>query len=206
MADGERAPVTLAVPGEHMVPNALAAVAVGRILGVPLEDVRARRSAPATVSRWRMETFTTADGVRVVNDAYNANPESMAAALKAARWMARDARLIAVLGHMAELGPIAGEEHERLGELAARLARRPGGDGRRRCAEPIAVAAVREGVEPENVAAYDEPPRTPSPTCAPTRDRATSCCSRGRAWPGSNGSRRRCGDLDPGRRARSASP
>ncbi len=49
-----------------------------------------RRSASARVSRWRMETFTTADGVRVVNDAYNANPESMAAALKAARVMARD--------------------------------------------------------------------------------------------------------------------
>ena len=155
VADGERAPVTLAVAGEHMVPNALAAVAVGRILGVPLETC-AQALGTATVSHWRMETFTTGDGVRVVNDAYNANPESMAAALKAARVMARDTRLIAVLGHMAELGPIAGEEHERVGDLAARLrVDRVVTVGP--LAEPIAVAALREGVEPDNVAAYDEP-------------------------------------------------
>jgi UDP-N-acetylmuramoyl-tripeptide--D-alanyl-D-alanine ligase len=155
IAGEERASVTLAVPGEHMVPNALAAVAVGRILGVPLETCAAALGT-ATVSHWRMETFTTGEGVRVINDAYNANPESMAAALKAARVMARETRLIAVLGHMAELGPIAGEEHERLGDLAARLridrvvAVGP-------LAEPIAVAALREGVEPDNVAAYDDP-------------------------------------------------
>jgi UDP-N-acetylmuramoyl-tripeptide--D-alanyl-D-alanine ligase len=103
-----------------------------------------------------METFTTGTGVRVVNDAYNANPESVAAALKAARWMARDARLIAVLGTMAELGPIATQEHERLGDLAARLrVDRVIAVGT--WAEQIATASVREGVEPDNVAAYDEP-------------------------------------------------
>ena len=155
IVDEHRAPVTLAVAGEHMVPNALAAVAVGRILGVPLEDC-AETLSSARISRWRMETFVTADGIRVINDAYNANPESMAAALKAARVMARDARLIAVLGHMAELGPIAGEEHERLGDLAARLRiDRVVAVGA--LAEPIAVSAVREGVEPDNVAAYDDP-------------------------------------------------
>ncbi|HVH53347.1 MAG TPA: cyanophycin synthetase, partial [Actinomycetota bacterium] len=74
-----------------------------------------------SVSRWRMETFITEDGVRVVNDAYNANPESMAAGLRAARWMARGNRLAAVLGHMAELGSISSEEHDRLGELVVRL-------------------------------------------------------------------------------------
>src|SRR5207249_1073858 len=73
------------------------------------------------VSAWRMETFVTADGVRVINDAYNANPHSMAAALQTARLLARDSRLIVVLGHMAELGPISEEEHLRLGELVARL-------------------------------------------------------------------------------------
>jgi UDP-N-acetylmuramoyl-tripeptide--D-alanyl-D-alanine ligase len=155
VAEGERAPVTLAVAGEHMVPNALAAVAVGRILGVPL-DTCAQALGAATVSHWRMETFTSEDGLRVVNDAYNANPESMAAALKAARVMARDTRLIAVLGHMAELGSIATEEHERLGDLAARLrVDRVVTVGP--LAEPIAVAALREGVEPDNVAAYDDP-------------------------------------------------
>jgi UDP-N-acetylmuramoyl-tripeptide--D-alanyl-D-alanine ligase len=103
-----------------------------------------------------METFTTGDGVRVVNDAYNANPESMAAALRAARWMAGDGHLIAVLGTMAELGPIAAREHERIGELAARIrVDRLIAVGE--SAGPIAVAGLREGVEPENVACYDDP-------------------------------------------------
>jgi UDP-N-acetylmuramoyl-tripeptide--D-alanyl-D-alanine ligase len=154
-ADSVREPVTLAVAGEHMVPNALAAAAAGLVLGVPLEDAAPALSA-AVVSHWRMETFTTPAGVVVLNDAYNANPESMAAALKAARAMTRDGRLIAVLGHMAELGPISDEEHERLGDLAARLrVARVITVGEP--AERIAVAAVREGVEPENVAAYEHP-------------------------------------------------
>ncbi|MGZ8629649.1 MAG: UDP-N-acetylmuramoyl-tripeptide--D-alanyl-D-alanine ligase [Actinomycetota bacterium] len=156
LTDGDgKQPVTLAVAGEHMVSNALAAAAVGLQLGVSI-DACADALGEARVSRWRMETFTTSDGVRVVNDAYNANPESMAAALKAARVMAPEARLIAVLGHMAELGPIADEEHERLGELAARLrVDRLVTVGEE--ARMIAVAGVREGVEPENVAAYDDP-------------------------------------------------
>jgi UDP-N-acetylmuramoyl-tripeptide--D-alanyl-D-alanine ligase len=154
-ADGAQAHVALSVAGEHMVSNALASIAVGLTLGIELETAAAAVST-ATVSHWRMETFTTGDGVRVVNDAYNANPESVAAALKAARWMARDARLIAVLGTMAELGPIADEEHERLGDLAARLRVDrviAVGDW----AEQIATASVREGVEPGNVAAYELP-------------------------------------------------
>jgi UDP-N-acetylmuramoyl-tripeptide--D-alanyl-D-alanine ligase len=98
-----------------------------------------------------METFTTSDGVRMVNDAYNANPESMAAALKAARWMARGARLAAVLGHMAELGPISLEEHERLGELVIRIGvERLVTVGEQ--AEQIARAAIREGALPADVA------------------------------------------------------
>jgi UDP-N-acetylmuramoyl-tripeptide--D-alanyl-D-alanine ligase len=152
---GERVPVTLSVPGEHMVSNALAATAAGVTLGVPL-DLCAGALAEAAVSAWRMETFTTGDGVRVVNDAYNANPESMAAALRAARWMAGDGHLIAVLGTMAELGPIAAREHERIGELAARIrVDRLIAVGE--SAGPIAVAGLREGVEPENVACYDDP-------------------------------------------------
>ena len=151
----ERVPVSLAVPGEHMISNALAATAVGVVLGIPLGAAAAALGA-ATVSHWRMETFTTPAGVRVVNDAYNANPESVAAALRAARWMAGEGHLIAVLGTMAELGPISLQEHERVGELAARLrvdrliAVGPS-------ARSIASAGVREGVEPDNVAAYDRP-------------------------------------------------
>jgi UDP-N-acetylmuramoyl-tripeptide--D-alanyl-D-alanine ligase len=113
------APVRLAVPGEHMVPDALAAAAAGWALGVPAEEC-ADGLATASVSAGRMEV-TEAGGIRILNDAYNANPVSMAAALRAARSMAGRGRCIAVLGPMAELGPIAAEEHERIGGLAARL-------------------------------------------------------------------------------------
>ncbi|MEA2557850.1 MAG: UDP-N-acetylmuramoyl-tripeptide--D-alanyl-D-alanine ligase [Actinomycetota bacterium] len=150
---GETAEVQLAVAGEHMVSNALAAIAVGRELGVSLVDA-AGALADARVSHWRMETFTTAGGIRVVNDAYNANPESVAAAIKAARWMAGDAHLIAVLGPMAELGSVAMVEHERVGELAARVrVDRLITVGA--AAYPIAVAGLREGVEPDDVATYE---------------------------------------------------
>ena len=154
VAGGGRERVTLAVAGEHMVSNALAAAAVGMELGVPVEAC-AEALARAAVSRWRMETFETPEGVIVVNDAYNANPESMAAALKAATVMASDRRVVAVLGEMAELGDIGPLEHERVGELAARL-------GVARLitvgteAKSIAVAGLREGFEPDAVASYDD--------------------------------------------------
>jgi UDP-N-acetylmuramoyl-tripeptide--D-alanyl-D-alanine ligase len=152
-AGEERVAVALAVPGEHMVSNALAAAAVGRVFEVPLAEAAAALET-AKVSQWRMETFTTPGGVRVVNDAYNANPESVAAALRAARWIAGQGHLIAVLGTMAELGPISMQEHERVGELAARLrVDRLITVGP--AARPIATAGVREGVEPDNVAAYE---------------------------------------------------
>jgi UDP-N-acetylmuramoyl-tripeptide--D-alanyl-D-alanine ligase len=147
--EGIREPVHLSVPGEHMVQNALAASAVGLALGLsPAECAAGLKDA--RVSAWRMETFTTETGLTVVNDAYNANPESMAAGLRTARWIARDGRLIAVLGHMAELGPIAREEHERLGDLVTRLrVDRLIAVGER--ARPIAMAAVREGLDPADV-------------------------------------------------------
>ena len=155
VADGAEVGVTLSVPGEHMVSNALAAVAVGRELGVALDDA-AVALAGAGVSRWRMESFTTAAGLRVLNDAYNANPESAAAALRTARWIAGKERLIAVLGEMADLGSISGDEHDRLGELAARVrVDRLITVGA--VAHSIARAAIREGMGPEDVATYDTP-------------------------------------------------
>ncbi|HEX4941819.1 MAG TPA: UDP-N-acetylmuramoyl-tripeptide--D-alanyl-D-alanine ligase [Actinomycetota bacterium] len=151
-ADGAEVRVRLAVPGEHMVSNALAAAAVGRELGISLDDA-AHALGEARLSPWRMETFTTAAGVRVLNDAYNANPESTAAALRTARWIAGEDRLIAVLGEMAELGPISAAEHDRLGELAARIRV----DRLITVGDPtraVARAALREGMEPEDVATY----------------------------------------------------
>ena len=151
----EREPVELAVPGDHMVSNALAAAAVGRWAGVTLAET-ATALKGAGVARWRMETSTASSGVVVVNDAYNANPESMAAALRAARWMAGEGHLIAVLGTMAELGPIAAREHERIGELAARIrVDRLIAVGA--SARQIVDAGLREGVEPDNVACYEDP-------------------------------------------------
>ena len=154
-ARGEGERVELGVPGEHMVSNALAAAACGIELGLSAAECAAALKG-ARVSAWRMETFTTRGGVVVVNDAYNANPESMAAGLKTARWIARRGRLAAVLGHMAELGPIAFEEHERLGELVVRI----GVDRLVTVGEPalaIARAAVREGQLPQDVASYGDP-------------------------------------------------
>jgi UDP-N-acetylmuramoyl-tripeptide--D-alanyl-D-alanine ligase len=153
--DGEREHVELAVPGEHMVPNALAAAAVGSTLGLSAAECAVALKG-ARVSAWRMESFETPDGVRIVNDAYNANPESMAAGLKAARWMAREGRLAAVLGHMAELGSIALDEHERLGELIVRIGvERLVTVGER--ARMIHRAAVREGQLPEDAVDLDTP-------------------------------------------------
>ena len=141
--------VELAVPGEHMAWTALAAAAVGIALGLSAGECAAGLKE-ARVSDWRMQLVDGANGIRVINDAYNANPSSMAAALKAARWIARDARCIAVLGEMAELGAISGVEHERVGELVARLGIEHlvvVGDG----ARLIAVGAAREGVEDDRV-------------------------------------------------------
>ena len=152
-AGSDRARVELAVPGEHMVSNALAAVACGISIGIDL-DACAAALEDARISPWRMETFETASGVTVLNDAYNANPESMSAALKTARWMATGHRLAAVLGHMAELGPVAFVEHERLGELIVRI----GVDRLVTVGEParqIARAAIREGQLPQDVISFD---------------------------------------------------
>src|SRR5439155_19802623 len=111
-AGGGRVRVEGAGLGGHSRRTAVAAAAVGVELGVPLEAC-AEALARATVSRWRMEAFQTPGGVTVLNDAYNANPESMAAALKTATVMAGDRRVVAVLGQMAELGDIGPEQHER---------------------------------------------------------------------------------------------
>ena len=119
---GER--VQLQVVGEHHVHNALAVVAA--LLGRVTDDVGRLAellSAAKPVSRWRMEVTERPDGVTVVNDAYNANPESMRAALKTLAVMGdgKRRRTIAVLGPMAELGDSAHEAHMDLGRFAVRL-------------------------------------------------------------------------------------
>lgn len=111
--------VTLPLPGRHNVYNALAAAAVALRLAVSLEDVREGLGS-ATVSGMRMQTFTTASGVVVVNDAYNANPSSMRAAVETLATMRVPGRRIAVLGDMAELGSLSELAHFEIGELVGR--------------------------------------------------------------------------------------
>ena len=114
------APVTLRLHGAHHVPNALAAAAIAAELGMDTHAIADGLSNAMSRSRWRMELRERSDGVLVVNDAYNANPESMRAAIDALAQIARGGRRgFAVLGHMAELGDITAESHEEAGRLAA---------------------------------------------------------------------------------------
>ncbi len=113
-----RAPVTLPVPGRHNAYNAAAAAAVALSMGISMADVVAGLAA-APLTEWRMQVFTAANGVTVVNDAYNANPSSMRAALTALAEMRSDGRRIAVLGDMGELGSLADLAHFRVGEQVA---------------------------------------------------------------------------------------
>ena len=123
IAGAQSAQVHLQLTGEHHVANSLSAAAVALECGLPLPYIAAALSAARAQSRWRMEVTERSDGVLVLNDAYNANPESMRAALKSLAGLgrARQARTFAVLGPMGELGPDANAEHDSLGRLAVRL-------------------------------------------------------------------------------------
>lgn len=120
-SDAPRATVTLALVGEHHVTNALAAAAVALVCGIPLADVATRLGSAGAISPHRMAVTNLTDGTTIVDDSYNANPESMRAALKALVAMAGQRRTIAVLGEMRELGEDSLTEHDALGRLAVRL-------------------------------------------------------------------------------------
>ncbi len=122
-AEGQ-APVSLLGLGEHQAGNAAAAAAVAVAVGMSTTEIAEALSGAASTSHWRMEVHDRADGVLVVNDAYNANPDSMRAALKTLAEIGRGrpgARTVAVLGEMRELGASATEEHDAVGRLAVRL-------------------------------------------------------------------------------------
>ncbi len=128
-AGDAQADVALAVHGDHQVSNALCAAAVALQCGASLAQVVDALAAAGPVSLHRMQVGTRADGVTIINDAYNANPDSMRAGLKALAWMAQGGRekradrrrSWAVLGEMAELGDDAIAEHDSIGRLAVRL-------------------------------------------------------------------------------------
>ena len=124
LADGVSARVALQVVGEHHVSNALAVAAVCVGVGMSVPEVAAGLAAARALSGGRMAVTARPDGVVVIDDAYNANPESVRAGLKALVSLARSrpgARSWAVLGHMAELGDRSVEEHDAIGRLAVRL-------------------------------------------------------------------------------------
>src|SRR5690606_142081 len=139
--------VTMRLYGEHHVSNALAAAAVAHELGMSADEIARALSEAGSLSRWRMEVTERPDGVTVVNDAYNANPESMRAALRALAAMGRASRAAggrtwAVLGKMAELGDEALAEHDAVGRLAVRLnvSKRVAAEGGARAAAQHAAA------------------------------------------------------------------
>lgn len=133
--------VRLAARGVHNVGNALAAAAVGLVAGVPLAEI-AVGLGEGSQSPWRMDLRTAPSGARVLNDAYNAGPASMRAALDSlAHLPAR--RRVAVLGTMAELGSDEDEAHRGVAAQASALG-----------IEMIAVGTDRYGVDP--VADVDE--------------------------------------------------
>ena len=116
-----RTRVSLQLSGVHHVANSLAVAAAALELGMPLDRVAAALSAATPMSRWRMEITERPDGVVVVNDAYNANPDSMRAALDALAAIATSGARWAILGQMLELGPDGDREHAAIGSYAAGL-------------------------------------------------------------------------------------
>ena len=120
--DGATYPVRMRILGEHHVMNVLAALSVAAEVGIDIADAIAIVERVSRAERWRMEVLKRADGVIIINDAYNASPDSMAAALKTLAQLARlGHRSIAVLGEMAELGEYARDEHDSIGRLVVRL-------------------------------------------------------------------------------------
>jgi UDP-N-acetylmuramoyl-tripeptide--D-alanyl-D-alanine ligase len=114
--------VRLAILGEHHAMNAAAALSVAHLWGVPLSEGAAALASMTRAERWRMELLQGPDGVTVINDAYNASPDSTAAALRTLAQVVRPGeRTVAVLGEMAELGEYSVEEHDRIGRLVVRL-------------------------------------------------------------------------------------
>ncbi|WP_053385766.1 UDP-N-acetylmuramoyl-tripeptide--D-alanyl-D-alanine ligase [Leucobacter japonicus] len=121
-ADSAEAAVHFRVLGEHHVMNALAAATVGLELGLELSDVVAELEAATLAAPGRMEVLGGRNGITIINDAYNASPDSMSAALRTLAQIRKpDGRSVAVLGAMSELGEYSIEEHIRVALQAVRL-------------------------------------------------------------------------------------
>lgn len=117
-ADGRTVDAELPVPGEHMVRNAVLAAACGRVFGLSLEEC-ARGILKLQLTKGRLE-HKVVRGIQILDDTYNANPDSMSAALRTLSALPAAGRRIAVLGRMGELGAEAENGHKSVGEVAAR--------------------------------------------------------------------------------------
>ncbi|WP_394281050.1 UDP-N-acetylmuramoyl-tripeptide--D-alanyl-D-alanine ligase [Corynebacterium sp.] len=152
--------VRLGVFGMHQVSNALAAAAVGIESGMDAADVAAALSSARSASANRMDLQTRADGVTIINDAYNANPESMRAGIAALGFTAAarpGARSIAVLGEMGELGNDSVGEHKALAdELARYRVTNLVAVGENPATQALATAAAGQGVRVKLVRDVDE--------------------------------------------------
>jgi UDP-N-acetylmuramoyl-tripeptide--D-alanyl-D-alanine ligase len=118
-----RVKVELLSSGRHQVANSVAAAAAALVVGVPVADIATTLGRATPRSRWRMEMRSRADGLLVVNDAYNANPDSMRAAIETLADLGRtrsNAQTWAVLGDMLELGATSRAEHAGVGAQVAR--------------------------------------------------------------------------------------
>ena len=147
-AGGHTEHVTLQLLGGHQATNAAATAATALAAGLRLAEVAESLRGIDHLSKWRMELHERADGLVVVNDAYNANPDSMRAALETLARMGQRSgrRTVAVLGAMLELGPTSEEEHRAVGALADEL----GID------EVVVVGAGADGIHEALVAARGE--------------------------------------------------
>ncbi len=116
-----RAPVELDLIGEHQVSNALAAAAVATALGLGVAEIADGLNAARRRSGGRLEIVERPDGITVVNDAYNANPESMRAGLRAVKALAGARRTVAVLGAMGQQAEASRARHADVGRLVADL-------------------------------------------------------------------------------------
>jgi UDP-N-acetylmuramoyl-tripeptide--D-alanyl-D-alanine ligase len=120
--DGRTEHVALRLLGRHQATNAAAVTATALAAGRPFDRIAASLRSIDHLSRWRMQLLEGPDGLVVVNDAYNANPDSMRAALETLASMGSSGRrTVAVLGEMRELGVEGAEEHREVGRLADRL-------------------------------------------------------------------------------------
>jgi UDP-N-acetylmuramoyl-tripeptide--D-alanyl-D-alanine ligase len=120
--DGELSRVKLSILGEHHIMNALAASTVSSLLGASKSQIVDALEEMELAERWRMQRIVRPDGVTIINDSYNASPDSMKAALQTLAQLGRmGSRTIAVLGEMAELGEYSRHEHDSIGRLVVRL-------------------------------------------------------------------------------------